>query len=117
MNPKIAAFALAIGIIVVIPVAAQTPEPTQPGSWVLLALDVFNGAVSPRTALPNLPKPETGEGLPTFHTRAACERALRETIKFYAYPGHVHANGAFGFYLCTDYETWKHELIGPSGGK
>ena len=31
MNPKIAAFALAIGITV-IPVAAQTSEPTQPGS-------------------------------------------------------------------------------------
>jgi hypothetical protein len=88
---------------------AQPATAAEPGSWVLLALDVNMGAVHPRDTLPNLPTPAAGEGLPTFQTRAECQRALRQTIRFYVYPGHVHATGAFGLYLCTDYRTWAHE--------
>lgn len=99
---------LLTGVALLALIADPAPA-AEPGTWVLLALDVNMGAVHPRDTLPNLPTPVAGEGLPTFQTLAQCQRALRQSIRFYAYPGHVHATGAFGLYLRTDYRTWAHE--------
>ena len=95
-----AAVGLALGLST--SVAAASYEDT----WVLLGLDIHMGAVTPRT-FPDLPTPAHGEGLPTFPTKAACERALTRTMAHYA--GKSHAAGAFGRYLCTDWRTWATE--------
>jgi hypothetical protein len=52
-------------------------------TWVLLGLDIHMGAVTTRTFL-DLPTPAHGEGLPTFPTKAACQRALTRTMAHYA---------------------------------
>jgi hypothetical protein len=96
--------AAAIGLAVTLatPINAASYEDT----WVLLGLDIHMGAITTRT-FPDLPTPAHGEGLPTFPTKAACERALTRTMAHYA--GKSHAEGAFGRYLCTDWRTWATE--------
>jgi hypothetical protein len=97
-------FAAVMGLVVALttPVNAASYEDT----WVLLGLDIHMGAVTART-FPDLPTPAHGEGLPTFPTKAGCERALLRTMAHFA--GKSHAEGAFGRYLCTDWRTWATE--------
>lgn len=98
----LSAVAIGLAVILATPVNAASYEDT----WVLLGLDIHMGAVTTRT-FPGLPPPAHGEGLPTFRTKAACERALTQTMAQYA--GKSHAEGAFGRYLCTDWRTWATE--------
>lgn len=64
------------------PVVAASYDDT----WVLLGLDIHMGAVTTRT-FPDLPTPAHGEGLPTFRTKAACERALAQIRPWHDTPG------------------------------
>ena len=96
------AAAMGLALALAMPVDAASYEDT----WVLLGLDIHMGAVTTRT-FPDLPTPAHGEGLPTFQTKAACQRALGQTMAHYA--GKGHAEGAFGRYLCTDWRTWATE--------
>jgi hypothetical protein len=77
--------------------------------WVLLGLYVGMGSeesssVDAISKFPTEPTPAAGEGLPTFPTKAACEAAMKRVIA--AYSGKSHADGNYGHYLCTNFETW-----------
>jgi hypothetical protein len=77
--------------------------------WVLLGLDMSQGAVTARDTggnggigpdgLTRVPLIEAA-----FDTKPKCEAALRREIRKYA--GLSHAEGNFGFYLCSDLRTW-----------
>jgi hypothetical protein len=86
--------------------SARADCTSTPHNWVLLGLDVHMGAVSMRdTAKDADTVSACGEGLPVYHTKAACEVALRHAIKKYS--GKSRADGNFGSYLCTDIRTWR----------
>ena len=96
---------------IMIVVGAGLPAMAQPNyKWVLLGLHVGMGSrlsysVYAIPKFPTEPTPAAGQGsLPTFPTRAACEVAMKRVIA--GYSGKSHAAGNYGYYLCTDFETW-----------
>lgn len=73
--------------------------------WVLLGLDVNNGAVTVRDTAKDADTVSVyGEGLPVYQTKAACRAALRHAIKKYA--GRSHVEGNYGRFLCANIWTW-----------
>ena len=77
----------------------------EPHPWVLLGLDVHQGAVTERDTTRDADTISIyGEGLPVYETKTACQAALRRAIQKYA--GRSHAEGNFGSFLCTDIRTW-----------
>jgi len=73
--------------------------------WVLLGLDVFQGAVSPRDTAQDADTVSiAGEGLPVCPTQAACQVVLRHAIQKYA--GRSHAEGNYGRFACVNFSTW-----------
>ena len=98
MNRLIATIA-----VVFTPLLAQAAPPAE-APWVLVGLDINNGAVTVRdTAKDADSVPGAREGLPAYPTRSACVAALRHAIQKYA--GLDHASGNFGHYFCIDLRT------------
>jgi hypothetical protein len=97
-------------IIVALGIGMPAMAQKQPSyKWVLLGLYVGMGSeVSPTVSaiskFPTEPPPAASEGLPTFPTKAACETALKRVIADYS--GKSHAEGNYGRYMCSNYETW-----------
>ena len=85
--------------------APKADSPNQLHPWVLLGVDVNNGAVTARDSAKDASTISVyGEGLPVYRTKAECQVALRQAIKRYS--GLSHAEGNFGNYLCTDIRAW-----------
>lgn len=85
--------------------SARGDSRNDPHPWVLLGLDVHQGAVTERDTAEDANTTSIyGEGLPVFQSKADCQAALRRAIQKYA--ERSHAEGNFGNFLCTDIRTW-----------
>lgn len=74
--------------------------------WVLLGVDVYQGAVTSRdTSRDSGVSSSFGEGLPVFHTEEECQTALNWAIE--KYEGLSHASGNYGHFACINWQTWK----------
>ena len=75
----------------------------EPPLWVLIGLDAHMGPTVTYRDTARDADIQVDEGLPTFTTAAACQAALRHTIKKYA--GKSHREGNYGSFMCLNYST------------
>jgi hypothetical protein len=91
----------------IIALSLATPAMASDNPWLLVGIDVHQGVVNIRHPewVAGYANPEYKEGVRTFPTYAACERALHAVIK--RFEGKMHYMGEFGYYLCTNWEQWQ----------